>query len=217
MGWCDTTEEQARYTLHSHVLLFIAQFDWLISLLWSDSEHIRRKAKEELTKYMEQTMSSTYQLLEKGAEHDDSIFLCRIIPSVVPDQTIRNMRHQRHCHMLKGVIAKCEGCNETFTSQKIIWNAVDNWVDKLHHQGVSIFPNFKQGLPLSKYQMDRAALRFSYDMEYYTRYPCEEVQRILKIIVLTQFNEHDYRHRKGCFKKTDECRFTFPEKDSDRQ
>jgi hypothetical protein len=111
MGWCDTTEEQARYTLHSHVLLFIAQFDWLISLLWSDSEHIRRKAKEELTKYMEQTMSSTYQLLEKGAEHDDSIFLCRIIPSVVPDQTIRNMRHQRHCHMLKGVIAKCEGCN----------------------------------------------------------------------------------------------------------
>jgi hypothetical protein len=62
MGWCDTTEEQARYTLHSHILLFIAQFDWLISLLWSDSEHIRRKAKDELTKYMEQTMSSTYQL-----------------------------------------------------------------------------------------------------------------------------------------------------------
>jgi hypothetical protein len=49
-------------------------------------------------------------------------------------------------------------------------------------------------------------------MEYYTRYPCEEVQSILKIIVLTQFNEHDYRHRKGCFKKTDECRFTFPKK-----
>jgi hypothetical protein len=55
--------------LHSHVLLFIAQFDQLISLLWSDSEHIRRKAKEELTKYMEQTMSSTYQLLEEDYYH----------------------------------------------------------------------------------------------------------------------------------------------------
>jgi hypothetical protein len=70
--------------------------------------------------------------------------------------------------MLKGVIAKYEG---------IIWNAVDNWVDKLHHQGVLNFPNFKQGLPLSKYQMDRVALRFSYDMEYYTRYPCEEEEQ----------------------------------------
>jgi hypothetical protein len=146
MGWCNTTEEQARYTLHSHVLLFIAQFDQLISLLWLDSEHIRRKAKDELTKYMEPTMSSTYKLLEedyghrkRDVEHDDPNSLCRIIPSVVPDQTIRNMRHQRLCHMLKGIKAKCEGCNQTFTSQKIIWNAVDNWVDKLHQQGIFIF------------------------------------------------------------------------------
>jgi hypothetical protein len=33
MGWSDTTEEQARYTVHSPVLLFISQFDRLRSLL----------------------------------------------------------------------------------------------------------------------------------------------------------------------------------------
>lgn len=61
----------------------------------------------------------------KKTEHDNLNSLCRIIPSAVPDQTIRNIRHERYCHMLKGVVAKCDGCNQIFTSQKLIWNAVD--------------------------------------------------------------------------------------------
>jgi len=39
--WCDTTEEQARFTLHSHILLFIALFDALITLLWSNCVKVR--------------------------------------------------------------------------------------------------------------------------------------------------------------------------------
>jgi hypothetical protein len=31
-GSCNTTEEQARFTLHSHILFFIALFDALITL-----------------------------------------------------------------------------------------------------------------------------------------------------------------------------------------
>jgi hypothetical protein len=37
-GWSDTTEEQQRKTLHSHILLFIALFDRLLTMLWSTSE-----------------------------------------------------------------------------------------------------------------------------------------------------------------------------------
>ena len=48
LGWSDTTEEQGRKTLHSHILLFIALFDRLITMLWSTSEEVRRKAKDEL-------------------------------------------------------------------------------------------------------------------------------------------------------------------------
>ena len=33
---------------------------------------------------------------------------------------------------------------------------------------------------------------------------------MLFTIVLNHFNEHDYRHRKGCFKKTTDCRFHYP-------
>jgi hypothetical protein len=187
LGWSDTSEEQGRKTLHLHILLFIALFDRLITMLWSTSEEVRRKAKDEELKS-----------------------LCRIIPKVVPDQTLRNMRRERICHMLKGVIAKCDGCNKSFTSKELIWNAVMNWVRKLNQRQVPIFPNLKKGYQLSKYQMESLALRFSYDMEFYNRHPCEEMERILKTIVLLQYNEHDYRHRKGCFKKLNECRFSYP-------
>jgi len=38
------------------------------------------------------------------------------------------------------------------------------------------------------------------------------MEKILKTIILFRFNEHDFHHRKGCFKKTEECRFHYPKK-----
>ena len=58
--------------------------------------------------------------------------------------------------------------------------------------------------------MESLALRFSYDMEFYNRQPCEEMEQILKTIVLLHYNKHDHCHRKNCFKKSNECRFSFP-------
>jgi hypothetical protein len=51
-GCCDTTEEQARFILHSHILLFIALFDALITLLWSNCEKVREEAKKELVEFL---------------------------------------------------------------------------------------------------------------------------------------------------------------------
>ncbi len=70
LGWSDTTEEQRRKTLHSHILLFIALFDKLITMLWSTSEEVRRKAKDELTKYIAQTMSSSYEIVDEDCTHE---------------------------------------------------------------------------------------------------------------------------------------------------
>jgi hypothetical protein len=47
-------------------------------------------------------------------------------------------------------------------------------------------------------------------LEYFSRHPNETLKKMLFTIVLNRFNEHDYRHRKGCFKKTTECRFHYP-------
>jgi hypothetical protein len=42
--------------LHSHVLLFISEFDTLVSLLWSKNEKVRDEAKKELERYMKKTI-----------------------------------------------------------------------------------------------------------------------------------------------------------------
>jgi hypothetical protein len=70
LGWCDTTEEQARFLLHSHVLLFISEFDALVSMLWSNCDTIREAAQKELTTYMMKTMSSTYDVKEEDFIHE---------------------------------------------------------------------------------------------------------------------------------------------------
>jgi hypothetical protein len=90
-------------------------------------------------------MMNTTPMKKKGKETEEATSLCRIMPKVVPDQTLKNIRHKRICHMLKGVIAKCDGCNKTFTSKELIWNAVVNWVEKLNQQQVPIFPNLRKG------------------------------------------------------------------------
>jgi hypothetical protein len=187
-----------------------------------------KKAQDELRDYMVKTMSASYELVEQDflhvkpnsnvnfdinqhdkdtSDHHDG---CRIIPSIVPNQTLRNMRHERACHILKGTVAKCEGCGQIFTSSRLIWNAIHNWIKNLDCN--PFCPNFfkNASFPLTKEQIDIIAMRFTYDMEYFNRHPCFEMERLLLTIVLFRFNEHDFRHRKGCFKKSDECSFSYP-------
>jgi hypothetical protein len=57
--------------LHLHILLLIALFDRLRSMLWSTSEEVRRKAKDELTKYITQTMSSSYEVVDEDYTHEN--------------------------------------------------------------------------------------------------------------------------------------------------
>jgi hypothetical protein len=70
IGWCDTTEEQARHTLQSHILLFIAMFDALVTFLWSSCEKVRKEAEKELVEFLKKTMSSTYDLVEEDFIHE---------------------------------------------------------------------------------------------------------------------------------------------------
>jgi hypothetical protein len=77
-GWCDTTEEQARFTLHSHILLFIALFDALITLLWSNCKKVREDAQKELVEYLKKTMSSSYDLVEEDFIHETPLLASNI-------------------------------------------------------------------------------------------------------------------------------------------
>jgi hypothetical protein len=65
---------------------------------------------------------------------------CRIMPTLVPNQTLRNMRHERGYHILKGTVANCECCGQIFTTSKLIWNSIQNWIKHLVCNPVC--PNF---------------------------------------------------------------------------
>ena len=232
LAWCDTTEEQARYTLHSHVLLFIHEFDEVINLLWSEEESVRCAAKSELVEYMKLTMSASYNLLEEDYLHEktepltssgesanddfdistksDKNDCCRIIPKAVCKANLFKMRHERCCHVFKGLVAKCEGCSTKFSTRDLVWNAVRAWNKQFEDTFHKPFFLPNHPFPSSKEIMERIALRYPYDMDYLRRFPNDKLKRILFTIILNHYNEHDYRHRKGCFKKGEECRFHYP-------
>jgi hypothetical protein len=118
------------------------------------------------------------------------------------------MRHERTCHIFKGFIGKCAVCGEKFTSTKILLNAIKLWNQQCTEKmGCQVFKD-DVIFPLSKEQIDNIALRISYDMEYISRHPNGTLKKMLYNIVLNHFNEHDYRRRKGCFKKHQNVDFT---------
>jgi hypothetical protein len=72
---------------------------------------------------------------------------------VVPDQTLRNMRHKKGAHILKGMIARCERCNQHFDTNTLIWNAITKLNNKLLDPFLSFFKDDVQ-FPLTKEQVD---------------------------------------------------------------
>jgi hypothetical protein len=42
------------------------------------------------------------------------------------------------------------------------------------------------------------------------------MKRLYKLIALLFFNTHDWKHHKGCFKKSNECCFNIPHKPSNK-
>jgi len=134
-------EEQGRLTLHAHILLFIKNFDRLRSLLWSDKEEIREKAKAELIKYFEKVMCSTYDISEEELAHereqkDMSVPLhtpaadqevkeiCRITPVIMEKQVLRNMRQKEVLEPYEGYVAYCLSCFKRFTTSSMVTNAL---------------------------------------------------------------------------------------------
>lgn len=112
--WC---EEQARFTLNSHISIWIENFNDTRNLLFHENEIIRQNTKKELELYFNKIAQSSFGYMydfdlstistpqsdyEQNREY--SFFKVNDILQHSKDQDLRNTRHHVHCQDLNGVI-----------------------------------------------------------------------------------------------------------------
>ena len=227
IAWGDAAEEQGRKSLHSHMMLYIKDFDRLMTLLWSEDEEIRFRARKQILDYFEKIMGSSYDFIPQSYPHKtqetpqaidstapNSVFNNEVISNCngllveYPKQNYRDMRHKKNCRVFKGAVARCVECHKVFTTKDLVWNAIECWYNAAKVE----FPDYfaeDVTFPLSNEQIHIIALRFCYDMDI-LHSENSAMKRIILAIANIRFNEHDWKHKESCFKKSIECRYNFP-------
>ena len=89
--------------------------------MFSEDPETRDRARKCMIEYCSRIMTSLYPDLDlthtKSKESNEKC-LGDIVP--VNNQEIRNLRHESKCIDAKGVIAKCNACNQSFTRTKLL-------------------------------------------------------------------------------------------------
>ena len=235
LAYADCCEEQARYTLHSHISIWIDGFNTIRNLLTHDSIPIRNKAKEELRMYFEKIAQAS---LGDLYDYDTNIGISsktvsKINDFLIPprDQDLRHMRHHVHCQNHHGVIGYkhkyTHCCPVGEKNPKDIINT-NNIVQK---NTTVLFGDECLDTHFSKEQCDVLAYTYPYHMNEYEwmkpidcQKPCDQTLDMDNIesrlnhfnlrhpLIQLRFNVHDCYHRPSCFKKGPECRTDLPQK-----
>ena len=108
LAYADCCEEQARYTLHSHISVWIENFNEVRNLLFHSSENIRNKARNELENYFHTIAQASLGDIFDFDKTSNCIPqpIHKINNVLIPprDQDLRHMRHHVHCQNLHGVV-----------------------------------------------------------------------------------------------------------------
>ena len=200
-------EEQGRTTLHGHIILWVSLFSVLQQQLFSSDVNVRNRAITQIQNYMSQVLSSSFEVTE--TEVNQSLHLCRSEELCgTPLQNLREMRHRQLLKKHTGKIIICNKCEKQWETVEIINSIIGLLLDRTRQECPTYWTE-NLVLPLGSELMELLALRYQYDI---TDIPIEAdtLRRILHLVVLMFFNTHDWRHRKACFKKGNECRFHIP-------
>jgi len=134
---------------------------------------------------------------------------CRVDPVIMDKQLLRNLRQKESVKFTNGYVAICPKCHKRFTTKDIVWSAVENWYTTAKTEYPEYFGDLTLTFPLSDDRISLLALRFPYDMVNLFSGD-SSLKKFIRAICHLHFNEHDWKHRPGCFKKGCECRFDFP-------
>ena len=108
LAYADCCEEQARYTLHSHISVWVEGFNKVRNLLFHENIDIRNRAKEQMQRYFEKIAQASlgYLYYHDTKLDSSSQGICKINDVLIPpkDQDLRHMRHHVHCQNRHGVV-----------------------------------------------------------------------------------------------------------------
>ncbi|MGH7955325.1 MAG: hypothetical protein ACREOZ_05125, partial [Gloeomargaritales cyanobacterium] len=201
LAWGEACEEQGRFTLHSHMLVWIEDFNNIRMKIFSPIEKDRDLARQCLLRYVSLIMSSSYDInwdIPHQRYGSNSAAFCNADLCVVSHQELRDLRHKENCRQGQGRVAGCEACHQTFNTKQIVNNA--------HQYGV-LDGNRPPMSCSNSCRSDILAMFYTYKSHTQNT---PSLLRYLSIATKLQFNEHGHRHRPSCFKKTTECRFNIP-------
>ena len=184
-AWGMAAEEQARKTLHAHLLLWSKRLSKMRDAIFDGDETKREKAKAEFEAHIDTIMSASYcdEDTEWKVTHtckgDEKPRKVEDIFKECNRQALRDARHKVLCHEINGNVMECKECGEKVSTQNIINLVLNEW-----HQNALRDKNLT--FPLTRERQDIAMYRASYDMMsgFYQDDPLwgdKDVRRILQI------------------------------------
>ena len=233
--YADCCEEQARYTLHSHISVWIENFNEVRNKLHHHKESVRNIARKELENYFQSIAQASFgdifdfdrstQCIPKQVHKLNNV----LIPP--RDQDLRHMRHHIHCQDLHGVVGYYPLHNNICSNEDnekidvIDSKAIVKKNTQVLLGGDSTINHF------NNHQLDILAYTYPYHMyksECMKPLDCQNIinthhhinsldTRIKQFnlrhpLIQLRFNIHDCYHRPSCFKKGPECRTELPQK-----
>ena len=213
-AWGMAAEEQARKTLHAHLLLWSKKLSEMRDAIFDGDETKRKKARADFEAHIDTVMCASYR--DEGTEWIVK-HMCKGVErkAKVEDifkecdrQVLRDARHKVLCHDINGNVMECEECGEKISPQSIINLTLNEWhQNALRDSEKKTSASEDLTFPLSRERHDIAMYRTSYD-EWSGSYDDDpfwgkkDVRRILQI---SGDNEHFALHGPRCFKKGQEC------------
>ena len=106
LAYGDSCEEQARFTLHSHISVWIQDFNTIRNLIYHENEKLRLLAIQRLERYFDRIAQATLGELHISRKENSTgktlLYKSCDVISPPSDKELRLMRHHIHCKEYHG-------------------------------------------------------------------------------------------------------------------
>jgi len=224
LGYCLAVEEQGRKTLHTHILLFMKDWDELLDGL-GDIEK-RDEYSKILTSYVDSISSNKMnELIETHVFKCESCMDNSSKIDECSDQCLRNLRTAKGSTEFGGKnIIKCTNCERGYSSDDLVMKNLDRYLNLGAHMEDSPFDYetlWNQGQKRSKYQVSmeiKLMNQLFEEMDIAATHPHVKPVKYRSdayndgcFLVTALRNHHRQNHVSACFKPGEcECQMKIP-------